>query len=163
MALIVFTSVVFGLPLIMLAGAVSACHVTRRTLAARPTAFRCKIRPAVSVTGQPVRWPRRVADAMWVHDSLLIMDGWCRARVRPLPIRFADGAIEAAPASSVRGLGPAPLLLSLRLDDGRDAILAAPRAARSLIAGPYLVAQLAHSGDHSGGQGATGKQTPGRP
>jgi hypothetical protein len=89
-----------------------------------------------------VRWPWRPSYAIWVHDSLVVLSGMLRPRVRPLAVHFAEGAVTGGQACTRLGIGPDPVFLSLELDDGTHVILAAPRSARSLVAGPYLAALL---------------------
>jgi hypothetical protein len=131
-----------GAAALVLVGALLSALRTRRAIATIPGAFRCKIRVDRRAAGLTTRWPRRCSRAAWVHDSLIIVNGWFGPTVRPLGIRFAEGAVERSVERVGLGFGDHPILLSLRLDDDSHAVLAAPASARSVVAGPYLVAQL---------------------
>jgi hypothetical protein len=61
-------------------------------------------------------------------------------KVDVLPVRFPEGAVTRIPPESAKRLGPAPVVVLLRLDDGRLLELAAPTEARELVAGPFLAA-----------------------
>jgi hypothetical protein len=95
-------------------------------------AFRCKAR----AIGR--RWPRRSARARWVHDVLLIQQGWLRPRVVALPVRFPDDVMWNVSPREIRSLGPAPLLLRLRCDDDTLIDVAARASDRHLLAGPFV-------------------------
>ena len=115
--------------------------VTRHRPASLPNAFRCKV--AIASRGEIVSyaWPRRTSYAVWVHDVLVVFDGFGRTRIRPLAVHFADGPVAPMvhPAS---GLSSRPVVMSLELDDGRHALVAASRSARALMAGPFLAALI---------------------
>ena len=106
--------VLCGAPVFLLCGARLSVLRTRRALSSLPDAFRCKVRPAGASprTGR-ARWSRRTCHAVWLHDSLVVVDGIWRARVRPLAVRVAEGAVENAPLGEVSGLGSHVVLMSL--------------------------------------------------
>jgi hypothetical protein len=110
----------------------------RRRLAAIPSVFRCKIIPSVAHSTDR-QWPRRTCHAMWAHDVLVLYAGFIRTHITVLAVHFAEGAVSTA-SEPVRGLGPAPVVLTMQLDDGTRALLAAERAAGALVAGPFLAA-----------------------
>lgn len=116
-------------------------HVTRTRPALLPNAFRCKV--AIATRGEIVAyaWPRRASYAVWVHDVLVVFDGFGRTRIRPLAVHFADGPV-APMIHPARGLSSRPVVMSLELDDGRHALVAASQSARSLMAGPFLAALI---------------------
>jgi len=120
-------------------------HVSRHRPALLPNAFRCKV--AIASRGEIISyaWPRRTSYAVWVHDVLVIFDGFARRRVRPLAVHFADGPVAPMihPAS---GLSSRPVVISLELDDGRHALVAASRSAKALMAGPFLAALISDDG-----------------
>jgi hypothetical protein len=121
-----------------------------------PGSFRCKVRAdQLPVAGLKVRWSRRASRAAWVHDSLVVASGFWLVRVHALTVHFAEGAVETAPVGAVRGLGANPVMLSLQLDGGGQALLAAPRTARGRVAGPYLVAQLISRNDQPDARATT--------
>jgi hypothetical protein len=146
--------VVCGAPLFLFCGARLSVLRTKRTLSSLPDAFRCNVR---AIGGKPTasrrRWPRRTSHAVWLHDSLIVVDGVCRARVRPFAVRVAEGAVDTAPLGEVPGLGGHVVLMSLRLDDGTHVLVAAPESARALISGPYLAAQVMTPAQSSGESG----------
>lgn len=120
-------------------------RITRNRPASIPNAFRCKVAIASSGTIVAYHWPRRVSYAVWVHDVLVVFDGFARTRVRPFAVHFAEGPVAPMvhPAS---GLSARPVVISLELDDGRHALVAASRSAKVLMAGPFLAALLSTDG-----------------
>jgi hypothetical protein len=137
------TSVVAALilvaALIALAGALAWTMRARHRISSTRSAFRCKV--AISATGEAagVRWPRRTAYAVWVHDVLVHFRGVTRTRTETFAVHFAEGAVTEAPRP-VKGLGPSPVVLAMHLDDGRYALLAAERSSGALVVGPFLAA-----------------------
>jgi hypothetical protein len=140
-ALVVLALVVVGLLTLLALQA----RITRHRPASIPNAFRCKFVVASSRKGASYDWSRRVAYAVWVHDVLVVFDGFARTRVRPYAVHFVEGPIAPMirPASA---LGARPVVMSLELDDGRHALVAASRSARELMAGPFLAALISTDG-----------------
>ncbi len=121
----------------------------RRRIKSAPGIFRCRLRSSSwGLESLPQRWSRRSAYASWVHDVLVVYRGVALSRVLLLACRFAED-LEDAPAN-LRHLGPYPLLLRLRLDDGAIVEVAAPRRECSELVGPYVAAQLHPSERRSG-------------
>src|SRR3954452_6499138 len=129
-----------ALVLTVTVGAVAMARARRRTARLR-NAFRCKIAVAARPGGLEMRWPRQICYGVWVHDVLVLFDGFARAHAQPYAVHFAEGAVETSP-TPVKGLGPWPVLLAMQLDDGRHALLAADRSAGALVAGPFLAALM---------------------
>jgi hypothetical protein len=115
----------------------------RRELLRTSTAFRCRLR-LVSGWLPPLRrtWRGRRCWATWVHDVLLVRRGVSPRTTTAYAVRFPEGSVEAASAKEVRGLGPQPLRLRLRLDDGAVLELAAPGEAMTPLVGPFVVAAM---------------------
>jgi hypothetical protein len=90
---------------------------------------------------------------VWLHDSLIVVDGIWWPRVRPFAVRVAEGAVDSAPRGEVPGLGRHVVTMSLRLDDGSHVVVAAPESARAVISGPYLAAQVMTAAQSSGESG----------
>jgi hypothetical protein len=148
---IFLVGVLCGAPLFMFCGARLSVLRTRRLLLSLPGAFRCKVGYLGGTSSEPRRrWPRRTCHAVWLHDSLIVVDGLWRPRVRPFAVRVAEGAVDTAPRGEVSGLGAHVVMMSLRLDDERHVIVAAPESARALISGPYLAAQVMTTARSSG-------------
>jgi hypothetical protein len=141
---VVFLIVVLcGAPVLVLCGARLSVFRTRRLMSSLPGAFRCKMGYLAGTAAEPRRrWSRRTCRAVWLHDSLIVVDGLWQARVRPFAVRVAEGAVDAVPSGEVSRLGDRVVLMSLRLDDGRHVVVGAPESARGLISGPYLAAQV---------------------
>lgn len=104
------------------------------------TAFRCRTRDTGGRHGRlrvggssPLGW------ASWAHAVLVVRSGWF-GRTDVLPVRFPEGMVTRAAHPQVKGLGPAPVVVRLRLDDDRLIELTAPGEARELVAGPFLAA-----------------------
>src|SRR4051794_31231220 len=135
-----------GAVLLLLVGACLSTLSTRRTIARTPETFRCKLQRTGRRAAKGSRgWPRTASRGKWVHDSLVLTSGMIRSQVQTLPVRFAEGSLDVIPALRIRGLGHEPLVLALQLDDGTQALLAAPRSAAPVLAGPYLVAHVTSS------------------
>jgi hypothetical protein len=113
----------------------------RQRVASLPNAFRCKV--AVARTGDHVRylWPRRAAYAVWVHDVLIVFEGFTRTRVRAYAVHFAEGPV-ATMVHPVDGLDARPVVMSVETDDGSHALVAAARTSGALVAGPFIAALL---------------------
>jgi len=118
-----------------------AVLIQRRRIVGTSGVFRCRLRSSSwGLDTLTQRWSRRTAYAVWVHDVLVVYRGVALSRVLLLACRFAEDLEDAPP--SLRRLGPAPLQLRLRLDDGAIVEVAAPRRACSDLVGPYVAAQL---------------------
>lgn len=126
-----------------------AVLVRRRRIMTASGVFRCRLRSSSwGLDTLTQSWSRRVAHAVWVHDVLVVYRGIAMSRVLLLACRFAED-LEDGP-SSLRRLGPCPLLLRLRLDDGAIVEVAAPRRSCPDLVGPYVAAQLHPSERRSG-------------
>lgn len=136
--------------LLVLACALLAVVLLRgqRQLAQRPGAFRCNLRLVRGVlAGVTSRWRRRPASASWAHDVLLIRSGRLPTVTQVLEVRFPEGSVSQLSGQQVRGLGPRPVVLRLRLDQGVILDVAAPAADRDRLVGPFLAAALAPSSE----------------
>lgn len=135
---------VAGLVLMLAAGGLVGVRAFRehRELSRTASAFRCRLR-LVSGWLPPLRrtWRGRRYWATWVHDVLLVRRG-VSPRTTAFAVRFPEGSVEAASAKEVRGLGPQPLRLRIRLDDGAVIELAAPGEAMTPLVGPFVVAAM---------------------
>lgn len=155
MVLILVLTTLVGSCLLLVLGSALATGRTRRSFATSPKAFRCKVgtdRQKGPTAG--LRWPWRWSYAVWIHDSLFVVSGVLRTKVRPLAVHFAEGAVTCALDSSRAGAGADAVFLSLELDDGTHTVIAAPRSAKSLVAGPYLAALLSVGAPRSAGMGS---------
>jgi hypothetical protein len=127
----------------LLSGAVLVGVWVRWRFARAPGAFRCRFRaPDRPVAGFAERWDRRRTNAVWVHDVLLVQRGLLRPRVVALPVRIPEDVIRYVPAEDMRGLGSAPQVLGLRLDDGQIIEVATASAAHSVVVGPFVAAAM---------------------
>ena len=105
-----------------------------------PETFRCRTRVPSYGAGRTSRGPRsRLGWASWAHGVLVVRSGRL-GRVDVLPVRFPEGAVRRIAPELAKRLGPAPVVVLLRLDDGRLMELTAPAEARELAAGPFLAA-----------------------
>lgn len=113
----------------------------RQELTRLPEAFRCRVRLLRGALPRGTRqWPGRAGRACWTHDVLLLRLGRFPAATLLLGVRFPEGPVEPAPPTELRGLGPDPVVLRLRLDDGTVVDLAAAADDRERLAGPFLAA-----------------------
>ena len=144
-------SVILGGPVVWIVASLSAIVVVGAVLVVlhavwtqrRSGRFRCKIRVSEGwLTGYGTSWPRRASRAEWARDVLLVYRGMGLVRLEALPVARAEGKVRSLPGRDVSGLGDDPAALCLVLDDGPRLEVAAPAAARALLCGPYLVAQV---------------------
>jgi len=148
-------SVLVVIPALMLFAALTLTFGARRSLSSMPQAFPCKIGITPRSAGPNIRWPRRVSYATWVDNALIVADGLLRAKVRMVNVRVAEGMVDRPAMGRPSGLGVRPVYLSLQLEDGLQVVVAAPRGAESLVAGPYLAALLSTDvGEAAGHQGS---------
>jgi hypothetical protein len=132
--------IVLTVVVVVQAAALAAVFVKARHQRRVPDSFRCRMR---------IRNPRlrrgssarhsQPGWASWAHGVLLVRTGLL-GRVDVLPVRFPEGAVTSTSREEARGLGPAPIMVLLRLDDNRLIELAAPAEAHDLVAGPFLAA-----------------------
>jgi hypothetical protein len=105
-----------------------------------PDVFRCRTRrPDPRDRGAETYGRSRLGWASWAHGVLLLHVGHL-GRVDAFPVRFPEGTVRRISRETAKGLGPAPVMVLLRLDDGGLVELAARREARELVAGPFLAA-----------------------
>jgi hypothetical protein len=116
--------------------------VRRRNRIVRAEAmFRCKVRLVEGRTGGVLgnHWPRRSGYGIWAHDVLILHRGLALTNIVAMVCRTAHGAVAARPYT-VSGMGPAPQVLRLELDDRTLVEVAALRGERENLAGPYVTA-----------------------
>jgi hypothetical protein len=131
------------LPAAFLLGALVTGLLARRRFTREELTFACKVRWTDDVAWPALaRWPRWRARAVWMHDVLIVHQGILRPHTTALPARNADRAIQATCRAEVPGLGAAPVVLTLNLDDGRRAEVAAREADLNALAGPFVTAAL---------------------
>lgn len=132
----------------VLVGALWTVLSARGRLARTPGVFRCKIRvPGAATRRQrPLAWfgPRwrRRTHGIWVHDVLLVRCGLLQQHTLAMAVRLPEDTIRRASPEELRGLGPDPQVIGLRLDDGILVELATAGRTRSLAAGPFLAAAI---------------------
>jgi hypothetical protein len=150
---------VISVPIAVIAGAVLASYLARRSLATKPESFRCWLGPPAApgtdragaadrATDSP-RLYRRALRAVWVHDALVLVGGRIVTTIRPLAVRFADGEVHRISHYRRRRSGGELVVLTLELDDGSRVPLAAEPAAAARLAGPYLAALVPRGTDAS--------------
>jgi hypothetical protein len=136
------TAVLLSVPLVFLLGMLAAGLAHRLEFGRGRHAFRAKMRSPDKSWPVPPQWPRRRVRAAWVHDVLLVQRGLLRPRTVALPVRGPDHPIRAAGRIELAGLGSLPVVITLRLDDGRMVDIAAREADRTALAGPFLAAAI---------------------
>ncbi len=127
-----------------LIGAIAGGVPARRRFARANGGFRCRVRVTKGqVPELNRRWRRRTirARARWVHDVLLVQYGLLRPATVALPARFPD-RVWAVCGWRVYGLGAAPLLLPVQLDDATVVEVAAAESDRTPLVGPFLAAAI---------------------
>jgi hypothetical protein len=138
----VLLSIPLAVPLAVLLGALAAGAGARLRFVRGGPTFRCKERSADTAEALARRWPRGRGRARWVHDVLLVQRGILRPRTEAWPVSGPDRPIRQTFRVEVAGLGAAPVVLTLRLDDGRTIQVAAREADRTALAGPFLAAVI---------------------
>jgi hypothetical protein len=127
---------------IVLTGAAVSRRQSRRFEAVGDT-FTCRVR---LVAGSPPGWQSRRTRGpdrgLWVHDVLLVQRGRWLPRLVAMRVRLPEDSIRVVPRSEFRGLGPAPVVIDLRLDDGALVTVAARPWDREQLAGPFLAAAV---------------------
>jgi hypothetical protein len=121
----------------------------RRRFGRTPGAFPCKLRVLRADGGRP-EWPlrgfgshwRRRRAGVWVHDVLVVRCGLFGQHAAALPVRIPEDTVRHASPAELRGLGPSPQVVGLRLDGGVLVELATACQTRSLAVGPFLAAAI---------------------
>jgi hypothetical protein len=126
----------------MLLGALAAAGWTRLSFVRAQPTFRCKLRWPDGSQWTPRPWPRRKVRAAWVHDVLLVQRGIVRPRTLVLAAAGCDQAVRTTCRVEVRRLGTHPVVLLVRLDDGRTVEVAARQGDTGVLAGPFLTAAI---------------------
>jgi hypothetical protein len=127
-----------GVPLWLVLGALGAGLLSRRAFTRAPGVFRAKLRATAGTSpGFGPSWPRQPVYARWVHDVLLVHQGLALVRNRALPVAQVPGPLVPAGPSEVKRLGPAPVTLSVVLDNGAVLQVAAAPEAREDLGGPF--------------------------
>jgi hypothetical protein len=111
-----------GIPLWMVLGALGASLLSRRSFKRRPGVFPAKLRVVTDDATTPTTWPRRLAYAQWVHDVLLVQKGLALLRTEALPVAATGSSTKLT--DEIRGLGNAPIVTTIVLDDGSSVDLA---------------------------------------
>ncbi len=115
-----------------------------------PDLFQCRVRTVRGrLPGIGERWQPRPVWASWAHDVLLVRLGRWPATTHVLAVRCADGSVETVPDGELRGLGPEPVMVRLRLDDDAVVEVATSGAARDLVVGPFLAACLTQNSEET--------------
>src|SRR3954469_2101351 len=125
--------------LLLEATALTTVFVRARNERHLPGTFRCRTRQPAPRGRPDATRSSRLGWASWAHGVLLVRSGLL-GRVRVLPVRFPEGSVKRIAPETAKRLGPAPVVVLLRLDDGRLLELAAPTEAREMVAGPFLAA-----------------------
>ena len=124
-------------------GALGSAGVVRWRFARAPEVFPCRIRVLRGVVpGARARWSWTRCHAIWRREVLLVETGRLVPRTLALPVATAVGSVEEYPTGDVRRLGPHPVDLCLRLDDGAEIDVATRSVDAHALAGPFVVAQL---------------------
>lgn len=127
-----------GIPIWFVLGALGASLLSRRSFKRRDGVFPVKLR---FVSGEVATlknsWPRRPGYARWVHDVLLVQHGLALLRTEAYPVAGLRASRTSEDAGEMRGLGDAPLVITLDLDSRSVIELAAPATVRNLAFGPF--------------------------
>jgi hypothetical protein len=136
------TSIVLSVLLAALLGMLAAGIRARVQFVRTEPTFGCKMRVPEPLRPSLSKWPRTRCRAAWAHDVLLVQHGLLRTRLVALPATGPDRAIQPTYRTEVAGLGDVPVVLTLRLDDGRTIEVAARGADLLALAGPFLTAAI---------------------
>jgi hypothetical protein len=130
-----------GTAAIVVVAAISWSH--RRRLRRVGATFRCRVWSLAGFRTGRNRSSLGRARAVWVHDVLLVQQGWLFPRMLAIPVRLPEESMRFAAPGEATGLGRIPLVMELRLDDGALVAVAAANRDRTLLAGPFLAAAIA--------------------
>lgn len=129
---------VLGVPLWLVAGMVLGALYSRHRYKQSPGVFRCKIRLVDGTAGSLKRtWSRMPAYGRWVHDVLLVNQGLALVRVLPVPVAAVVAGPDKADPAEVKRLGPAPMVVTLRVDGDATVALAAGEPDEPRMLGPF--------------------------
>jgi hypothetical protein len=111
-----------GVPVWLVVGILAAALINRRRFKRVPGVFSVRLRRGAGAAQESKdKWRR--AQALWVHDVLLVYQGIALMRVRPLPV--AEMLEESTPPPPVgRRSGGSARAMRLRLDDGSEVTVA---------------------------------------
>jgi hypothetical protein len=127
-----------GIPIWLVLGGLTTTFVSRRSFKRRAGVFPVKLRV---VSGEVATlkdsWPRRPGYARWVHDVLLVQHGLALLRTEALAVAGVTSTDSPRGDDDIRGLGDAPLVVTLELDGGASVELAASSDDRTTMAGPF--------------------------
>lgn len=130
--------VALGIPLWLVAGMVLGALYSRHRFKQAPGVFRCKVRLVAGTAGSlKTNWGRAPAYGRWVHDVLLLNQGLALVRVMALPVLGVVTGPDKANPDEVKRLGPAPRVLSLRVDGDATIELAAGEPDQVSMLGPF--------------------------
>lgn len=123
--------------------ALVAVRLGRARFCPSATTFPCALRPA-GRQGSPQRgrWPRRRWRAAWAHDVLLLERGVLLPRVTALTVRMPEEGLRDVRPDEVGRLGRDGFVVLLRLDDDSLVEVAAARAHRNDLVGPFMAAAI---------------------
>ncbi len=134
-----------GIPIWLVLGGLAATLVSRRSFKRRPGVFPVKLRVVSGeVAALKDSWPRRGGYAWWVHDVLLVQHGPALLRTDALAVAGVTQTISSRGADEIRGLGDAPLVMTLELDGGASIELGAPSDFRGTMVGPFEETSAPH-------------------
>lgn len=127
-----------GIPIWLVLGGLATTLVSRRSFKRRAGVFPVKLRV---VSGEVATlkdsWPRRPGYARWVHDVLLVQHGLALLRTEALAVAGVTHIGALRDGDDIRGLGDAPVVVTLELDSGASVELAASSDLREVMAGPF--------------------------
>ena len=128
-----------GIPIWLVLGALGATLLSRRSFKRPAGVFPAKLRiVSGEVPTLKDSWPRRPGYARWVHDVLLVQHGLALQRTEALAVSGVTPASSPHGADDIRGLGDAPLVVTLDLDGGASVELAASPEFRTVAVGPFV-------------------------
>jgi hypothetical protein len=130
--------VALGIPLWLVAGMVLGALYSRHRFKQAPGVFRCKVRLVDGTAGSlKTNWGRAPAYGRWAHDVLLVSQGLALVRVMALPVLGVVTGPDKANPDEVKRLGPAPKVLTLRVDGDATIELAAGDPDELSMLGPF--------------------------
>jgi hypothetical protein len=129
---------VLGVPLWLVAGMVLGALYSRHRFKQAPGVFRCRLRLVAGTVGSlKTTWARAPAYGRWVHDVLVVNQGLALVRVLPIPVVGVVAGPDKGDPAVIKRLGPAPMVVSLRVDAGSTIELAASEPDELRMLGPF--------------------------
>lgn len=124
---------ILGVPIWLVLGALGGSLLSRRNFQSNPEVFATRVRKFEA--GMPNKWSGKL-HARWVHDVLLANKGLALVHTDAYPI-VSVGPAPAPDPGECKGLGDAPVAMTVTTDEGAVYEIAAAGENAELLALPF--------------------------